>query len=158
MSFSGITDEKIEAFLKMPKRLLNPKSKKKSKYGHDEWEYEVEAKSEELKFRLYKRQSQTDQDDFSCGLTVYLPGGQELTLVRYNGASHPHRNPIEKSRFAFRFHIHRATERYIDYKGGHSPEKYAEVTDKYTTLEEALTCLLTDCCIQTSESQDLFGQ
>jgi hypothetical protein len=85
------------------------------------------------------------EDDFSCGLSWLAPNGEILTLVRYNGASHPHRNNIEGTMLNWESHIHTATERYI--RANKKAVGFAEPTDRYRTLKGALHCLVTDCSI-----------
>lgn len=87
------------------------------------------------------RQSIENVFDFSVILVVEYDGRQ-LILRRYNGRSHEHKNPIEKNRF-YDYHIHTASQRY--HERGFSPECYAERTDRYATIAEAVDCLLQDC-------------
>ncbi|MGR3293571.1 MAG: hypothetical protein ACUZ9M_06090 [Candidatus Scalindua sp.] len=65
-------------------------------------------------------------------------------LRRHNGKSHEHSNKLEGVKF-YDFHIHFATQRYQD--EGRKEESYAEVTDRYSDIKEALNCLLEDCNI-----------
>ncbi len=51
-------------------------------------------------------------------------------------------NRIERNSF-HDFHIHKATERYQ--LGDYPIDGYAEVTDAYSTFEEALNAFLKDC-------------
>lgn len=87
------------------------------------------------------RQSTENVLDFSAILVVNV-SGKDVILRRYNGKSHEHRNPIERDRF-YDFHIHTATHRYFE--RGCNPEGFAEPTDRYTTIAEAVDCLLSDC-------------
>ena len=80
-----------------------------------------------------------------------MPSGDTLTLVRYNGSSHAHRNKIEGEAVDFICHIHKATERYI--KAGMKAESYAEKTELYSTLEGALHQLMLDCNISGIETK-----
>jgi hypothetical protein len=95
---------------------------------------------DETAFAIYQRQSALDDNDFSCGIAFLPPGGTRLTLARYNGPSHI-RGEIE-----FLPHIHRATARAI--AAGKKPESEAEETDRFTTLEGAVRCLLEDFNVQ----------
>ncbi len=100
-------------------------------------------------FRIYARQNLRMINDFSCGLSVKLADGSSVTLCRYNGSSHPHTNSIEGDKVDFVCHIHRATERYIAV--GRKPEHFAEASDSYNTLVDAVKCLATDCNISGLE-------
>jgi hypothetical protein len=68
-----------------------------------------------------------------------------LTLCRYNGANHAHRNHIERNKLVNVAHIHSATERYI--LAGKHPDGYAEATERYSTVDGAFRCVLVDCNI-----------
>lgn len=95
------------------------------------------------KFRIILRQSNEDQFDFSVILGYYLPGTNVLfRLRRYNSRSHEHTNKIEKDKF-FEYHIHKATERYQ--LSGLDEDEYAETTDGYSDLHDALQCLINEC-------------
>jgi hypothetical protein len=139
------TDAGIAALLAIGKTVTNPLARDRAKFQHVEREYEVVG-NDATKFALYTRQSTMARDNFSCGLRWLGPGGESVTLVRYNGPAHPHRNAIEGNRFVNQCHIHRATARYIARQDGQD-EGYAEVTDRYTDLKGALRCLLLDCKI-----------
>ena len=96
---------------------------------------------------LYIRLNSKNHLDFSCGLK-FIPERSipEFTLRRYNGKNHPHTNLLEKGKTFRDFHIHTATEKYQNSK--YSEEHYAEPTDRYGELKEALECLFKDCKIE----------
>ena len=73
------------------------------------------------------------------------PNGETLTLKRYNGSSHNHPNKLENVKLGYNCHIHIATEKYI--LANRKAEGFAEVTDRYDSLEGALHCLVNDCKI-----------
>ena len=77
-----------------------------------------------------------DEIDFSCGIVHVAFDGSRLALARYNGPGHEHGDVL------YRPHIHRATTKAI--ASGRKPEREAEETDRYQTLEGALACLLED--------------
>lgn len=152
--FNGLTDSKIEEFIKVPKRLTNPKTKPVTKSGHIQKNYDVESQDGIYKFILYTRQNQMIGDDFSCGLKL-LRKNEEISLLRYNGKSHIHKNKIEKTSIVLQYHIHRATERYIN-----NPickhDGFAEITDKYFDLDSAFLCLTKDCNIKHEISSQIL--
>jgi len=89
------------------------------------------------------RQSMLNPFDFSAILGYKVPGLNTIfRLRRYNG-KHRHTNTIEKQSIQD-FHIHTATERYQRF-GGMKEDSFAEVTDRYQTLDTAVQCLLDDC-------------
>ena len=148
MSFESITDDKIKSLLSCPKRLINPQARTKNKEGHEQVNYKViSIDSSDYQFELYKRQNLREgmEDDFSCGLSWIAPNGDTLTLKRYNGPSHNHPNHLENEKTGHKCHVHMATEKYI--KANRKPEGFAEITERYKTLEGALHCLVKDCNI-----------
>lgn len=148
MAFESITDDKIEAMLRLRKRVTNPGGRATNKDGHEQFNYKVVSPDDEdLEFSLYARQNLRVgmEDDFSCGLSWLAPNGEVLTLARYNGSSHSHRNNIEGNMLNLECHVHTATERYI--RANKKAEGFAESTDRYRTLKGALHCLVTDCSI-----------
>lgn len=153
MSFESTTDDKIFNLLNCPKRVQNPQAKIKFKNGHSQVNYSVvSTDGSNLKFEVYKRQNLREgmDDDFSCGIAWLSPSGEMLTLKRYNGASHYHPNQLEKVNLGYNCHIHIATEKYI--KANKKAEGFAEITEKYKTLEGALHCLVNDCNISNIQT------
>lgn len=148
MAFESLTDDKIATLLNCPKKLTNPQSRNKRRDGHEQVNYRVVAEDgTDHEFEVYKRQNLRDgmEDDFSCGISWVAPNGETLTLKRYNGPSHDHPNHLEKVRLGLNCHIHMATEKYI--KANRKAEGFAEVSDRYNTLEGAFHCLAIDCKI-----------
>ncbi len=105
------------------------------------------------KFRVIIRQSTVDLLSFSVILGVFPSENSKslFHLRRYNG-KHAHKNALEKTRF-FDFHIHYATERYQLL--GKEVEAFAEQTDRYDNLRNALTCLLTDAQFEYKDKGQL---
>lgn len=97
------------------------------------------------RFEIHIRENPRIQGDFSI-ILAFRPVGHDkgLNLRRYNGNSHPHTNAIEGSKIKRgQFHIHQATKRYQE--AGHKAEDYAEPTDKYKTLQEAIEVMIVEC-------------
>jgi hypothetical protein len=140
-----LTDAEIDALVRDPKPLplgFRNRLLLRQKRGHQEAELEVAARSGAV-FRVFLRRSSRNALDFSVILAYLVPGStQVIRLRRYNGKSHEHSNPFEKQRF-YDFHIHYATERYQ--RSGNKEDTYAEPSDRYATLEQAVDCLLSDC-------------
>ena len=148
------SDDELEEFRSCPKRVRNPGARWTTKPGHKQRNYNVISTADDnLRFRLYLRQNLVDEKDFSCGLALIQPGGKSLSLVRYNGASHPHGDIL------YRCHIHNATSDALH--SGMKIDRRAEETNRYHTLQGALACLIDDCAIQglnaTHDSGDLFN-
>ncbi len=130
------SEDELKELRALPKRVTNPGARWVEKPGHRQRNFQVVAGDDETAFAIYLRQSVIDDHDFSCGIALLPPGGARLTLARYNGPSHIH-GDIE-----FRAHIHFATVQAI--ATGKKPESEAEETDRFTTLDGALGCLLED--------------
>jgi len=150
-----LTDQDIQDILQEPKRVpvgFQRRIVPRAKRGHSESELDI-AGDQGSEFRVIARQSNVNPLDFSVILGYKVP---ESTLVlrlrRYNGRSHQHTNPIERQTF-YDYHIHLATERYQ--RTGNREDTYAEPTDRYTTLDEALSCLVEDCSIVLPEEPQL---
>ena len=141
MNIRAYTKTELEKFQAIPKRVTNPgarwSDKPKAKPAHRQRNFQaVGGPDGDVRFSIYQRQNRADRSDFSCGI-AYLPrGGPPLTLARYNGPGHAHGD------IAWRSHIHRATEEAI--AAGGKPEREAEETGRYGTLEGALACLVGD--------------
>jgi len=140
-----LTDTDIHGLLAEPKPLAADYRKRltiRPKRGHKECELDVEG-ANDSEFRLYLRQSNFNTLDFSVILAYRVPGSSQiLRLRRYNGKSHEHTNTIEEQTF-YDFHIHTATERYQD--SGLREDTFAEVSDRYSDLHDAIDCMIHDC-------------
>ena len=135
------TEEELDTLRAMPKRIDDPDScwSKKPVGAPSHWQRSFKARGggdEQPIFEIYQRQNIQDDTDFSCGIVHVALDGSRLTLARYNGSGHEHGDIL------YRPHIHRATEKAI--ASGRKPEREAEATDRYQTLEGALACLLED--------------
>lgn len=137
MNFDELTDVELDELRVMPKSVTNTQSRWKDKPGHRQRNYVVDGGR--YQFELYQRQNINDTRDFSCGLAVIKPDGTRLTLCRYNGGSHVHRE------IRFRCHIHKATAAAM--REGSKAEDHADETDRYRSLDGALFCLVSDCAI-----------
>ena len=135
------TDDELAALRAMPKRVTNSNArwsnKPKARPTQRQRIFQVSGvEDENAHFLIYQRQSLDDEHNFSCGIS-YLPSGSpSLTLARYNGPGHEHGDIV------YRTHIHRASERAI--AAGLKPESEAKETDRFSTLEGALACLIDD--------------
>lgn len=138
------TEEELDALRIMPKQIDNPRSRWSEKPvgapAHRQRSFKAHGKvGEQGIFEIYQRENIQDEADFSCGIVHVALDGSRLTLARYNGSGHEHGDIL------YRPHIHRATEKAI--ASGRKPEREAEETDRYQTLDGALACLLEDFSI-----------
>lgn len=140
-----LSDAEVDALLNEEKHLPTDYSHRfmlKPKRGHSEFELELGSADGSV-FRVVARRSNFNALDFSVILAYRAPSStQVLRLRRYNGKSHEHTNPIERQTF-YDFHIHTATERYQ--LSGNREDTFAEATDRYANVDQALECLFKDC-------------
>lgn len=140
------TEKNIQMLIQEPKPLgadyqnrLVPKPKR----GHSESELDIVGQ-DGSEFRIITRRSHFNPLDFSVILSYRRDNSNQLfRLKRYNGKSHEHGNVLEGEKKFYDFHIHTATERYQRF--GKREDSYAEVTDRYSSVNEAIGCLLKDC-------------
>ena len=139
MNTHPYTDDELAQLKAMPKRATNPGArwheKPSAAPAHRQRNFQVVAQSD-MRFAIYQRENLADEADFSCGIRYCPLGAAPIVLARYNGASHVHGD------IAYCPHIHNTTEAAI--LAGLTPESEASETDRYTTLEGALACLLED--------------
>ena len=115
----------------------------KEKRGHKGSEYLI-SRPDGSSFIIKVRISNENSLDFSAILGYSPPKSTKLFLLRrYNGKSHEHKNKLESENVFYDFHIHTATERYQ--REGTKEEYFAVITDRYSTVQEALNCLIVDC-------------
>jgi len=144
-----LTDKEIQDLVNIMKQMtIEPAMlflDMKEKRGHKSSEHEM-PQPDGSTFILKIRISIENPLDFSTILGYYPPKSTKLFLLRrYNGKSHEHRNKLEKEDMFYDFHIHSATERYQ--REGIREEYFAEASDRYSTPQEALNCLIADCNI-----------
>lgn len=146
MDLSGLTDEQLDMMRTEPKRRVSA-TRVKVKGQHLEQQFECQAdESEHRRYRVFTRQHARLPHIFSVGLCFTMSSGGDLVLCRYNGGYHSHVNVLEKVKVPATFHIHLATQRYIE--AGRDPDGYAVETDRYATMTGALKCLVADCRIE----------
>lgn len=136
MSVETLTDALIAELMICSKRVDNPASKTRTEGKHIRRDFRVTSADGRHEFVLFTRQSTVIAESFSAGLRWKSKTGEEVILMRCNGADHPHGNALEHERFAAQTHIHRATERYI--LAGRKAESHAQPASAYSTLDGAL--------------------
>jgi hypothetical protein len=157
MSAVQLTDEDINKLIQIPKPLpANYKSllryrAKPTSEQHEEAQFDIEASSERT-FRVMIRKNLINPLDFSV-ILGYIPKERLniLRLRRYNGI-HEHTNKLEGVRFRG-FHIHYATQRYQE--AGWDIDDYAEPTEKYGTVDQALELYFNECNFIKPEDEKL---
>jgi hypothetical protein len=144
------TDIEIADFIQEKKsfpKISHIKLKEKS--GHKEHELEILGESGN-RYMMILRENKINLLDFSVILGFCPPQTNIVFLLRrYNGRSHEHSNPLERTESFYDFHIHEATERYQE--AGFRAEHYALPTDRYKNLRDAIECLYNDCNIKLKD-------
>ncbi len=133
-----IDDEQIQQKIMIEKIVVSCKSKGAS---HDI----TLSDDNDNTYKMYVRQNKKIANSFSCGIRCILSDGRDFTLRRYNGPSHSHTNKLEDQKIDKVAHIHQATQRYQE--KGLKEDLYAEESDRFSKLSEALNCLCEDCHI-----------
>lgn len=140
MPFESLTDQRIDALIRMPKHPMKrgePKAKKKA--AHLEWCFHLISEDKTESFDLLLRQNTKLERDFSAILMWHSDEG-DLILVRCNGSSHRH------GEARFKCHVHKATEHAL--QQGYKPESHADITTDYSDLQGAKHYLVTLASIQ----------
>lgn len=155
----AITDERISDLLLLNKQVTNRNARNVEEGKHWKRDYQVVSVDTDDDFAIFVRQHREMVDNFSVGLIWHSKTGESVTLLRCNGASHPHTNHIEGTKFGIgNYHVHMATERYLEI--GKNSEHYAEVTAVYNTVNGALHHLCRECRIDGLDTKpdelDLF--
>lgn len=140
-----LTDNDIDALIAEKKTVpLNFKEsfRFKKKFKHKQSNQLVKGANGNA-FNVIIRQNTINIFDFSVILAFVPPNTKnDFILRRYNGSSHEHTNKIEGDTLDS-FHIHAATERYQE--RGMDEEAFATPTTRYSTVGDALDCLIEDC-------------
>lgn len=142
-----LTDKEIKQLLAERKQMTIAPDEMlknmKDKRGHKSSEH-LMPRADGSSFIIKVRLSNENAIDFSAILGFIPQKSTKVFLLRrYNGKSHEHKNTLENENIFYDFHIHTATERYQ--QEGVKEEYFAEITDRYSTIQEALNCLVVDC-------------
>lgn len=147
-----MTDDDIRKLIEVPKR---PFGEPHLRVTRPEYEnLRCELRSELGTFFV---RAQWDRDDHLSFSAILLYGEDErLILRRYNGNAHEHTNVLEKERLPETFHIHTATQKYLESPKKVRAEGYAKVTTRYNSLDGALGCLFSDCRVRHIRPETLL--
>jgi len=147
MPVAQLSDSEIDQLIKLPKPLppdyrnrLRTRARPYSSQ-HEEAQLEVSIENTGT-FRVIVRKNRINPVDF-CVILGYVPPERIrlFRLRRYNGL-HRHTNRLEGNDFRD-CHVHYATQRYQE--AGWDIDGYAEPTERYGTVDQALEVLLDDC-------------
>ena len=124
----------------------------REQHGHRRCDVELRSESIDGTFLVFVRQNLMFIENFSIGLRYRSTDSASgtFTLVRYNG---PH-GELTKGRddHFLTPHIHRITEQEIASGSVQPQEKHRELTDRYSTLEQALAVFFEDIGVSNVDS------
>ena len=154
-----LTDHEIESLVRLPKNIVSktPAVGYRNENLHRRCELELTASSSPItEFTVFIRQNDKFIENFSIGLRYKTKDRTlgTITLVRYNG---PHGETSRGPGGHFgRPHIHRVTARELAEGNREPQERHRDMTDRYSTFEEALSVFFQD--IAASNYLDYFRE
>ncbi len=111
-------------------------------------------------YKVIIRQNLINNLNFCVIFGLYIREMDRLVNIRrYDGKYHAHTNKVESVMLPVDYHIHKLTYRYQEVNHL-ADDGYAEVTDKYSDLNEAINLMLSECSFHFSPDQQfpLNGQ
>lgn len=154
------TQDELDALIACPKRTLDPpKNSMREEWGSYRNEATLESQDGLHAFRVFIRQNIMFPENFTVGLD-FIPRDERgsVCLLRCNGPHGPHLLWPHH----VHYHVHKAHEENL--KEGRKAEAFAEVTEAYACLEEAIRHFGRLCAIMDwedyypSERQMLFEE
>lgn len=143
------TDEQLESLVSSTKRIVDPPMvKPRVERGSMRNSMILESTDGQYRFRVFMRQSEVFEENFSIGLD-YLPkdGSGSFCLLRCNGKHGAHRDhPHHLS-----FHVHRAMAE--DVNNGNKQERNIEVTIDYASYLNGLVYFLKVANVNLSQEE-----
>ena len=142
-----LTDNEIQGLIASSKLITNksPARSYREEDGYRRGSLTLESVGEEKeRFSVFIRQNIRFIENYSIGLR-YQTQNKDLgsvTLIRYNGP-HGESNRDEDGHFG-RPHIHRITAEELQSGSLQPQESHREITDRYSTFENALVVFLQD--------------
>lgn len=128
-----LTETFAQSLIDMPKELIEKPTIPKYEKGHYRMGFELQSTDKKYRFSAFGRYNATFPENFSVGL-IYYPQDEKgaYEILRFNGQHGEHKMFPHHSYF----HIHKVNDSAIEQ--GLKEDSYIEVTDKYTTFEDAL--------------------
>ena len=154
-----LADHEIETLIRLPKDIVSktPAVGYKNENRNRRCELDLMARSgPSAEFSVFIRQNDMFIENFSIGLRYKTKDRMlgTITLVRYNG---PHGETRSGPGGHFgRPHIHRVTSRELAEGNREPQERHREITDRFSTYEEALLVFFAD--IASSNHRAFFGE
>ena len=151
-------DEQIDKLINTPKRISDPPSKAWRDEGFQRRkDFRLEAIDGSGNFRGFARQSVTFPENFSIGLE-YEPtnGDDSIILMRCNGPHGDFNSTIDPEHPHFHPHVHRASSLALEKR--ERAEKYATRTDRFITVEQAMSFFLETVNLDLDERERFFEE
>ena len=152
----SITDDFINELISCKKKIIMPPSPKDKANGlHKQTNMELESVDKKYKFSVFIRENTKLMEFFSVGLVYHRDKETDIIIIRYNGNHGAHRNYLNNELIEEGFHIHKYSAEAVELSI--RAENHAQITDKYSTLQEALLSFFTDMNINNFKKyyQDL---
>ena len=142
-----LTDQQIQELLGTPKTISEktPANGYKEENNQRRCDLELETTADGgVRLSVFIRQNTKFIENFSIGLCYHtnLKSPGTVTLVRYNGA-HGESSRHPDGHYA-QSHIHHITEQEIASGSSQPQERHREITDRYSTFEQALRIFFDD--------------
>lgn len=141
------TNSEIKDLIACPKCIVEaPRRTMFLTEGHYRNSLELRSIDGEHRFHVFMRKNVKFEENFTIGLE-YIPGdgSGSICLFRCNGPHGEHMNEFESASHFFGYHIHIAKEEYVN--SGYKSDKYAEITNRFATFQDALAYFVSECNI-----------
>ena len=146
-----LTDQDIQDLIERPKVIASrtPANGYRRESGHRRCNVTLEGEGDQGgEFFVFIRQHERFVENFSIGLRYQTgdPVLRTITLTRYNGP-HGEFSISPDGHYALP-HIHRITQAELESGSTEPQERHREITDRYSTYEEALMAFFADAAVQ----------
>lgn len=155
-----LTDKHILYLLNIPKTIAKKTPAReayKEENNQKRCELELETSADDVQaLSVFIRQHSKFIENFSIGLRYQtnISSLGTITLIRYNGA-HGESSRHQDGHYAFP-HIHRISEQELAVGNANPQESQREITDRYSTFEQALRIFFED--ISVSNYAEFFPE
>lgn len=156
-----MNEEDIEGLISMPKKIIEASSKDfRLEYQHFRKEFKVESCDGRYHFRIFIRKHKEFYENFSIGMDLLPSIEKGMPLIRCNG---PHyvTEDLLRPLAHNSYHIHKPNQ--DDLEKELIKLSFAEITDSYSSYEEALDYFIKRTNIINADEyferfqRDLFG-
>ena len=155
MEHNRMTEQELKELRELPKTIQakTPRRGFREEGGHRRCDLTLRASSDPaIRFDVFIRQTVRYIENFSLGLIYHIRDGEHgaITLVRYNGA-HGEEVLTPDGHYA-QPHIHYLTAEELAQGYLQPRENLREITNRYTTIEQAIPIFLRDIGVTNIDS------